>query len=416
MLKTPYVDHSFANASDWNEGLRRYREKKSTPVYAEMPKVERVTRREKALEETAFNPITQQYVVQEKEMERTQEFKQALTSTINSAKDKQLRTETQYDIINFATRQPGLPQPDAKRPSPHASIGQRSRADFDIISNQMRTTSAEVDTTGAASRVPVKPSRSMAMRREYDVISNKFFKDHDEREVDEYNASLERGTKEFWRTRNFDPVTCRYYDSEKEAYYRELREEAKKNHGHYATDVLPPSLKYRETLFYDIATGVVRDPVKLAELEEGEAEALRVKREKKGTEDRIKRDRLREIQAKDDRAVNRIAVDRYTDSVKRGYDIISTETINEHIGKMPPPPRTKAPPTLNDIAAAQTGVSKIRMGVQVPARAASASTSAPASSLPSADHRRSSSASNGGGAPSSGNPFEKVKLDVKKAQ
>ena len=59
--------------------------------------------------------------------------------------------------------------------------------------------------------------------RDFNVLSNKFIKSHEEREDLEHQKVVDHVTKKYWQTHDFDLLRGRYYDSEKEKDFLEQR-------------------------------------------------------------------------------------------------------------------------------------------------------------------------------------------------
>jgi hypothetical protein len=87
--------------------------------------------------------------------------------------------------------------------------------------------------------------------KDYNIISNKYWKDHDnkfKRDVENEKELLE---KRYWDTHDFDYIKVLYLDKEKQDNYIKDRYKKMMEHGKHAIDKLPPSLRYRETIYFD---------------------------------------------------------------------------------------------------------------------------------------------------------------------
>jgi uncharacterized protein YunC (DUF1805 family) len=57
--------------------------------------------------------------------------------------------------------------------------------------------------------------------------------------------------KLFWKNHDFDFIQCKYINDEKENKFIKKRDAAMKVHGINQIDKLPPSLRHRETVYFD---------------------------------------------------------------------------------------------------------------------------------------------------------------------
>lgn len=62
-------------------------------------------------------------------------------------------------------------------------------------------------------------------------MNNRYVEFHDEKESANQEISKAEAAKEFWRTRDYDPIRGQYYDTEKETTFCNTREEQAKVHG-----------------------------------------------------------------------------------------------------------------------------------------------------------------------------------------
>lgn len=68
--------------------------------------------------------------------------------------------------------------------------------------------------------------------KDYNIISNKYLEHHDQKVVADEQILRAEAAKKYWRTHNFDPVNCIYYNSEKETDFLSKRDDDAKIHGH----------------------------------------------------------------------------------------------------------------------------------------------------------------------------------------
>jgi hypothetical protein len=146
----------------------------------------------------------------------------------------------------------------------------------------------------------------------------------------------------YWETHDFDPLTCSYFDGEKETFYQKRLKEMLLSQGTNAINKLPPTLAASESLMYDICTGVVKDPARLRKVVESERMAIENRAAKIGAEDtmRVRGDAKRVQQEK--ASIARISHQRHNDTTSRGFHILSNHDYDLH-GE-PPKPYTKPKP------------------------------------------------------------------------
>ena len=87
--------------------------------------------------------------------------------------------------------------------------------------------------------------------REFNIISNKYSKDNDERYLNEKYAILENIDNRLKKTRKFNIVTATFYDKNKEDDYQNNFAQTSKEWGKDFNKRFPPSWKYRENLVID---------------------------------------------------------------------------------------------------------------------------------------------------------------------
>ena len=125
-------------------------------------------------------------------------------------------------------------------------------------------------------------------RREFSLVSNKFFENNYERQVQEYEATKDRLLKkvslmlvnsfihpsihlstsflihsfiilQYWDTHNFDIIRVESYDANQEAKYCEGVERSKQTQGDEQLRRIPPSTLYSEGSAYNILNHQVKD-------------------------------------------------------------------------------------------------------------------------------------------------------------
>ena len=62
-------------------------------------------------------------------------------------------------------------------------------------------------------------------------MSNKYLEHHDKKVVADEQISRAEAAQKYWKTHDFDPVNCKYYNDEKEGKFVNERVEESKTHG-----------------------------------------------------------------------------------------------------------------------------------------------------------------------------------------
>ena len=107
--------------TSWAESINMYAKSKTTrprPDH-EYAKPQRVTRYEKSRQEVEYHPILQTFRDQPRESAATMNETRSRVHQLNVAKDKQIKTESPFDILTFADKRAALPKP----PVPQAGSG-----------------------------------------------------------------------------------------------------------------------------------------------------------------------------------------------------------------------------------------------------------------------------------------------------
>jgi hypothetical protein len=338
------------NATSWAEGIKNYHEQKLKHVYdGETPKPHYVTRHFKSREEAAVNPITQKFCDNDIERTLVQMEQSGLSRTLNRAYDKQLLREQHFDVITQQPKKGHIHEvPYVQRLKPPSLIT-ANNVGYNILSCKGLDEHHWAAPDKRPPRVVTPPRKEPFLTevnkpREYDILNNKYREFHDERQKWEANKQREAIVDKYWELRDFNPLTCAYYDAEKEQYYKKRVQEMLLSQGSNAIGKLPPTLAASESLMYDICTGVVKDPVRLKQKIEADRLALENRASKIGAEERMRVHGDVTENRKFARKIARVSHGRYLDVTDRGYNIISGNDFDKY--GHPPPAKTKPRPSL----------------------------------------------------------------------
>jgi len=112
---------------------------------------------------------------------------------------------------------------------------------------------------------PLPESHNM---RPFDVVNNRFRKDHEGKTKTELDKLQDETEVRYWQTHNYDPVVGKYYDKNKEAEYRKQRGALERVQGASQALRQPPSMQYAEGAAYNIMTHSVKDVDKAKRVED----------------------------------------------------------------------------------------------------------------------------------------------------
>eukprot|EP01138_Halocafeteria_seosinensis_P010260 gb/GECG01010478.1/.p1 GENE.gb/GECG01010478.1/~~gb/GECG01010478.1/.p1 ORF type:complete len:440 (+),score=75.14 gb/GECG01010478.1/:1-1320(+) len=336
----------------WGEYIRDIQESKLAPSPKPDPQAINQWKTYRAkLQNPEFDPVIQKFRSPEKEnLTREQEKTQSRRS-IARGKDRQLKFEQRFDILNNKPKYLEEEDSRTKTPTekskakPQSSSSCRPLArNYDILSNQP-IKDYRGSSRGSEDGPSAKPASSAQRSRSFDIISNKYAQNHEEKEKEELEKEKQLAEEKWWQAHDFDLLTGSYYDSQKdkEAAEREKKEKEKKKEK--AEAQLPPSMKYCEGRAYDIVSYTPKERV-----------ALQVVNNKKykpgkrlfGNEEleKNKLDREAEVRLQNQRRINRISIQRFQEPYKRPYDTISNRpyygdgappVFAPHIGPPPSP-------------------------------------------------------------------------------
>lgn len=239
---------------------------------------------------------------------------------LNRARDKQLRYSQTYDIINHVPRTHEPPRKE--RPPPRAD----SRTSYNIITN-MGLHEHHYLPPGKRPPKPDTPPKketlaSRTTKREFDLISNKYVENHEEKDAVDKEMQKQAAAERFWTTREFNPVTCTYYDAQKEGKFQEKVKEESKTWGTKQFSRLPPSVKVSEGVAYNLLTMEQRNE---------EAMAARARIKAKASKARIGPEVEARVKARSEevedltmqRTLHRVSYVRDKEARKHGYNLLT---------------------------------------------------------------------------------------------
>ena len=204
---------------EWRSTIQGYEMSKTGLNFRVQPQ-RRVTHTEIKKIETMYNPILQTYSDPSLENNVRKQEREMLIDTLAKNKDRALRYEQTFDVINFDDKLKGLegkegyPKPKGK--NKNVVGGTKVFTEYNILSNMPFTDHHYLPPGERPPPPKEEPKKNFKVTttglRDYNIISNRYLELHDEKiDVDKDIERL-NAAKKYWKTHNFDPINVEYYD------------------------------------------------------------------------------------------------------------------------------------------------------------------------------------------------------------
>jgi hypothetical protein len=317
---------------NWAKSVNQYETNKKNPFqgrsYSPLP---RITQKEIKAGEAFFNPITQKY--NEKQIqEKTcyQEYK-SLPFKVANNYDKTLRYEQTFDIINLKDKLKVFKNhplyPVEKESIGNKKLKDMSKIEYNILSNT-NLTRHHFD---KPENRPNKPSTSPVIKplkkqvwtfKDYDIISNKYLAEHNEKaKINEQALKLEAANK-YWKTHNFDPVVGTYFDPKKEEKFQQEQKKIAAEWGKDRVLRLPKKVQ-EQGLLYNPVNQLILDEERLTAFDIKQKNKKKRYERKNDIEEFILRKGISYSERDETRKMNKKCYDYYREADNRGYDIVN---------------------------------------------------------------------------------------------
>ena len=274
-------EQMFADKHDsWGASLQAYAKERVTPAWGEAPappKDKRVSYYDKSRLERDYNPILMEHRNPAVERARKDREHEGSLQRLNAARDKQLCYEQSFNIVNHEAQVPGVDVPVAQAHNLRKiERPPDSRVAYNVLSHlphaDHKSGHVGVFSFDEGMRAPPNQPRLLEggmlpaswNSREFNVISNRYHKNHADRERSDRATLKQEAQIRYWQTHNFDPVVGRYYDNTKEEEFHRQRKSLEKVQGSCQIARLPPSIQYCEGTAYNILTHDIKDDHKLS--------------------------------------------------------------------------------------------------------------------------------------------------------
>ena len=336
---TTLIDNSF-NQESWGASLRAYRSAKSELQYKQEPPHHETTYAHSRDErENKVDPLLQVFRDPQKEANLRKWEDTHNIHGLNKSFDLQLTRESQFDVVNNQSKKAGLEGvavDTAPRERPNLSL--QSGVHYNILSNHNHEDHALPDDHRdqlERAYTPQKAHKRFGIapkwtEKDFDMISNKYYYGHDQWEAAQRAGALDKAADKFFARNDKNPVTGKFYDQAKEEDIAMAEEDAKLTHGVHQMDIFPPRIKYGPGMAFDLATHTVKDGELFQLLREKDEEKRRGAYravEKRELEEKYKSTRDKEAFTKDGRRYMRIEPKRFTETLERGYDVVTNEPL-----------------------------------------------------------------------------------------
>jgi len=158
--------------------------------------------------------------------------------------------------------------------------------------------------------------------KDYNIVSNKYLEHHDNKVQADESILRAEAANRYWKTHDFDPITCKYYDGLKETTFLDKQDEEAKVHGQDQVKKLPITVQ-NEGLMYNPVNMKIEDEKRLYERD------LREKNKKARYEVRydvetvVRKEGLAEQDRVDQMSLAKVSGLRFKEETQRGYDILN---------------------------------------------------------------------------------------------
>lgn len=323
-------------STSWGDEVRKYELEKRRCIDEGLVRGTqiRVVAGHNKLQDRAFDPVLQRY--RDPSMETQQRLAQDknLVVQLNKAQDVQLSREQPFHIINHTSKveaiAPGMDvsRLDGKRTA-HGK-GPLPVVDYNILSN-LPLDVHHWDRPGCAptvsDRQPKPRTVPAHLVKDFDVITNRYVDNHDERIRCEKELNLREAAHKYAKGNRFDPITQQFNNPELEERARccDDAREVEANLRYQAT--IPPAIRNAPSAQYGIVGPEEQDGEKLRAMDQLERRRRDRYKNCHIMEQMVHAQDYHAEQVQQQRWINRAAPERYsTGAIERGHDLVTNQT------------------------------------------------------------------------------------------
>ena len=346
---------------EWRDNLKKYEAEKTGYSWGVVRPAPRMTTSDMQQLENRYNPILQTFADPEIERNVQKLERDRLVETLAKNKDKALRYEQTFDIINLDDKLKGLEglpgYPEVKPPNyKNRNLGNNTKTPYNIISCLDFADHHYLPPDQRPSRPIDKPRTykvNIVEHRDFNIISNKYLAGHDSKAKADLDNYKLQAAEEYWKTHDYDIFTCKHIDPEREVQVSQSHKEEAESLATRKYDRLPNGVKYSEGALYQAISSKVVDPSRLYEIDIKNRNAkkrfeTRYDLEKEYHERDIEEQEKQKVQM-----INRISHERFLEDEHRGFDILNHSPYQGIGAKTLYPSKTASKPSVWDRAMSQ---------------------------------------------------------------
>jgi len=295
--------------------------------------IQRFPTYERKAKEREFDPVNMKW--------RNPEKEQALVNKKKEQMDLKLKTvnEMRSSKFNFLSHE-GPPRQRDLWNLPPASLpfGGRERHLISGLSldGHKKCPTLYDDDYCLQNQKPKARLQKPENRREFDVTTNRFIKNNEERKKEEYQQMKDHVIKKYWKTHDYDIIKGEFCDPNKESNFLQTREIVSQVQGKSQLARLPPSVLFSDGNTYNILNHEVIDQQRLNTSNEL---LIREQNRCKGLQVQAKQQEIGQkiYDRNEERRMNRIKFNRWEKQIERGYDFIKNNNeVYEPVPTRPP--------------------------------------------------------------------------------
>jgi hypothetical protein len=346
---------------EWRENLKKYESEKTGYSFAGVRPPPRLTTSDMQELENRYNPILQTFTDPSIERNAQKIERDRLIETLAKNKDRALRYEQTFDIINLEDKLKGLEglpgYPEQRPPNfKTRNLGNNSKTPYNIISCLDFADHHFLPPEQRPPRPVEKPRTykvNIVEHRDFNIISNRYLADHEAKAQQDLESYKMQAAEEYWKTHDYDIFTCKHTDPDRENDMTSKTKDEADALVNRKYQRLPNGVKYSEGALYQAISSKVVDPARLYEID------MKNKNAKKRYETRYdveKEYHERDIEQQEKQKVqmiNRISHERFLEDVNRGFDIINHSPYQGIGSKTLYPSKTSSKPGVWDRAMSQ---------------------------------------------------------------
>jgi len=335
----------------WGHALKVYTRCKSTPTNRAVLSSLKRDRLDKRTSRH-FNILTQSYYSPDIESKTRQKELGDAAKTIEKGKFQSIRHSSKWNILNHTCKKNGEKLGKLK-------WGTKPRhRKWDIVSNRRVNDDGQYidyalsEHPPRASEAQPDPVRNTSIKtitekRDYNIMTNKYHEDHDAKE------QCDRDFEKNWTAQKcqeklvLNPLTCRYYNREKENQEKENEVKKLANHFKRSMAKMPFTVKYSEGQNYNVINNIGTDHPPTIHRKK---QRMNTMQRRYQIEDRAKLKSLRDQNRRQRAALSRTSVKRIVESRKFGRNIINNIDFKGMHGEAPYASRIPRPQSMFELS------------------------------------------------------------------